>query len=82
MTGRRANTSDLKDSIVFVMSKYKNVPMSIQRLSLLISFENNGVTTSWKTVQKHVDKMVKERKLRTVKLPSEEEPITGYQLRN
>ncbi|MFH1106042.1 MAG: hypothetical protein V1731_02420 [Candidatus Aenigmatarchaeota archaeon] len=64
------------------MSKYKNDPMSIQRLSLLISFENNGVTTSWKTVQKHVDKMVKERKLRTVKLPSAEEPITGYQLRN
>lgn len=82
MTGRRANTSNLKDSIVLVMSKYKNDPMSIQRLSLLISFENNGVTTSWKTVQKHVDKMVKERKLRTVKLPSAEEPITGYQLRN
>ena len=82
MTGRRANTSNLKDSIVLVMSKYKNDPMSIQRLSLLISFENNGVTTSWKTVQKHVDKMVKERKLRTVKLPSAEEPVTGYQLRN
>lgn len=82
MTGRRSNTSNLKDSIVFVMSKYKNDPMSIQRLSLLISFENNGVTTSWKTVQKHVDKMVKERKLRTVKLPSAEEPVTGYQLRN
>ncbi len=82
MTGRRSNTSNLKDSIVFVMSKYKNDPMSIQRLSLLISFENNGITTSWKTVQKHVDKMVKERKLRTVKLPSAEEPVTGYQLRN
>ena len=86
MAGRRQSSSgDLKDSILSVMGKYTNTPMSIQRLSLLISFEHKGMTTSWKTVKKHVDKLVVEKRLKTIKLPNiekpEEGPITGYLLK-
>lgn len=80
---RGVRAPNIKESVLYVMNKYAQTKkaMTIEEISLLISYSSGGVSVSWRNVQKIVDELVADKILKPLDLPAvDDEPVVGYRL--
>ncbi len=78
---RSSKTSDVKESVMHVLNKYRGNKrhMSIDEISLLISYVSGGQSVSKRNVQKAIENLVDNGTVEPRELP-EEEGLVGYKL--
>lgn len=80
---RGVRAPNIKESVLYVMNKYAATKkaMTVEEISLLISYASGGVSVSWRNVQKIVDELVSDKILKSMDLPPvDDEPSVGYRL--
>ena len=81
---RGVRAPNIKESVLYVLNKYAGSkrPMTVEEISLLISYSSGGVSVSWRNVQKVVEDLVSKKVVRTSNVTVKEEPALAYRLMN
>lgn len=80
---RGVRAPNIKESVLYVMNKYAQTKkaMTVEEISLLISYSCGGVSVSWRNVQKVVDELISDKVVKPIDLPEvDDEPVVGYRL--
>ncbi len=80
---RGVRAPNIKESVLYVMNKYAETKkaMTVEEISLLISYSSGGVSVSWRNVQKIIDELISDKVLKSIDLPpQDDEPCVGYRL--